>query len=344
MYLPNFLAQTSLPPLVAPLPRDLTSSSSGVIGRAAQRDSNMQVGFCDSNGHGFYLEQPRDQLERWAMPIDNGTHLTIPWTPDRRSCGLNVSSYWVDVKTSTPVLNFFMGVFGSFPQDLCAPGGSKARDAVQVSEEAAGTCSPYGWGCTTPRTTAFEVPAALRQMTKMDVSITVRGYGSLSPLGRPHERTPCTFWCHAYRRAPSLSGPPPSEPWAVSRRPKRRGLGAAWRWLASRGKPAESIPTLERTYEGHRAQLLRLYRAPCSREEQKAPPLHHLRARTSTAHAPRAACCYLAPAPEPGCSPLAAAFQAFAADWPGVFSSRSASALAFAAAALLPSCVAFQRF
>ena len=46
-----------------------------------------------------------------------------------------------------------------------------------------------------------------------------------------------------------------------------------------------------------------------SREEHKAPPLHHLRARTSTAHAPRAACCYLAPAPEPGCSPLAAAFQ-----------------------------------
>ena len=72
----------------------------------------MEVGFCDSHsGGGFYLEQPRDQLERWTLPADNGTHLTIPWKPDRRACGLNVSSYFVDVKTSTPVLNFFMAVF-----------------------------------------------------------------------------------------------------------------------------------------------------------------------------------------------------------------------------------------
>ena len=37
--------------------------------------------------------------------------------------------------------------------------------------------------------TAFEVPTALRQLTRLDVEITVRGYGSLSPVGRPEERT-----------------------------------------------------------------------------------------------------------------------------------------------------------
>ena len=192
----------------------------------------MEVGFCDSQtGGGFYLEQPRDQLERWTLPADNGTHLTIPWKPDRRACGLNVSSYFVDVKTSTPVLNFFMGIFGSFPQDLCDPRGSKARDAVQVEEsESGGTCSPYpSWGCPSPRFTAFEVPSALRQMAKMDVTVTVRGYGSLSPIGSPEKRTPVVFWCHKYRRAtsgsPTKGKPPPSGSLDSAAR-------SPWRWLA----------------------------------------------------------------------------------------------------------------
>ena len=51
-------------------------------------------------------------------------------------------------------------------------------------------CSPYTRGCTSwSRMTAFEVPTALRQLTRLDVEITVRGYGTLSPVGRPEERT-----------------------------------------------------------------------------------------------------------------------------------------------------------
>ena len=171
----------------------------------------MEVGFCDGRtGDGFYTTQPADHLERWSLPVDNGTHLIIPWRPGRRACGLNVSSYWVDVKTSTPVLNLFIGLFGSFPQDLCDPRGSKARDAVNVVDSG-GTCSPYAGGTCSSRLrfTSFDVPASLRQMTKMDVQITVRGYGSLSPVGRPSERTPWVMWCHKYRkaRAPLVADP-----------------------------------------------------------------------------------------------------------------------------------------
>ena len=51
-------------------------------------------------------------------------------------------------------------------------------------------CSPFTRGCSSwGRLTAFEVPAALRQLTRLDIEITVRGYGSLSPVGRPQERT-----------------------------------------------------------------------------------------------------------------------------------------------------------
>ena len=100
----------------------------------------MEVGFCDASGSGFHLVQPASHLERWALPVDNGTHLVIPWRPDGRACGRNVSSYFVDVQTSTPVLNLFMGLFGSFPQDLCDPRGSKAKNAVACVDEG-GTCA-----------------------------------------------------------------------------------------------------------------------------------------------------------------------------------------------------------
>ncbi len=202
----------------------------------------MEVGFCDGRtGDGFYTTQPADHLERWSLPVDNGTHLIIPWRPERRACGLNVSSYWVDVKTSTPVLNLFIGLFGSFPQDLCDPRGSKARDAVNVVDSG-GTCSPYAGGTCSSRLrfTSFDVPASLRQMTKMDVQITVRGYGSLSPVGRPSERTPWVMWCHKYRkaRAPLVADPGNGAPrW-------RRWLSSAWRRAADRRERREPRSSL----------------------------------------------------------------------------------------------------
>ena len=63
--------------------------------------------------------------------------------------------------------------------------------AMQLTQEPPlRRCSPYTRGCASwGRLTAFEVPAALRQLTRLDIEITVRGYGTLSPIGRPQERT-----------------------------------------------------------------------------------------------------------------------------------------------------------
>lgn len=100
------------------------------------------------------------------------------------------------------MLNLFIGQFGGFPQDLCDPGGSKARDAVNV-EGSSGTCSPYlSDDHRNQRTAAFEIPAVLRKIAKLDVVTTVRGYGTHAPPGRTSEAVPATWWCHTYRRPP----------------------------------------------------------------------------------------------------------------------------------------------
>ena len=161
---------------------------------------DLEVGFCDSHGRGFFREQPADQLERWELPYDNGTHVVILWKNDKRVSGRNVSMYMVDVRTSVPVLNFFVGQFGGFPQDVCAPGGSKARNQVNV-EGSAGACSPYGADDhKIERRTAFEIPPTLRQLAKWDIDVRVRGYGAHTPIGKPGEVTSTTWWCKVYRR------------------------------------------------------------------------------------------------------------------------------------------------
>jgi hypothetical protein len=175
----------------------------GTLAAAQRTAPRVQTAFCRSDGSGFLAEQPADQLERWSPMVDNGTHLVIDWRADPRLCGRNVTSYFVEVSTSTPVLNFFIGRFGSFPQDLCAAEGSKARDAVQVEEEQP-VCSPYeAWCARKDRRTAFEIPAALLQLLKWDVEVTVRAYGSHAALNRPGDVVAASWWCHKYRRASS---------------------------------------------------------------------------------------------------------------------------------------------
>ena len=153
-------------------------------------------------------EQPADQLERWDLPYDNGTHVVILWKNDKRVSGRNVSMYHVDVRTSVPVLNFFVGQFGGFPQDVCAPGGSKARNQVNV-EGSAGACSPYGLeDHHVQRRTAFEIPPTLRKLAKWDIDVRVRGYGAHTPIGRPKEEVRTTWWCKVYRRPRDESDQP----------------------------------------------------------------------------------------------------------------------------------------
>ena len=151
----------------------------------------MEVGFCDAAGRGFYLTQPTSHLERWALPVDNGTHLVIAWSPDRSACGRNVSSYFVDVQTSTPVLNLFIGLFGSFPQDLCDPRGSKAKKAV--------ACVDEGGTCALTLTPAPSRPRALA-LTRAGPAHRVARVRSFGKASKPHG--PTMRSCHAAYAAP----------------------------------------------------------------------------------------------------------------------------------------------
>ena len=163
--------------------------------------SCLEVGFCEDGGDSFFASQPESQLERWQLPYDNGSHLVIRWRPDHQLNGRNVTAYLVDVRTSAPVLNLFVGVYGGFPQDLCAPGGSKARAAVSVSDSKS-SCGPYpARASSIEYLTSFEIPGTLRQLAQWDITVTARGYGSHAPSGHPELGRAAVFWCHKYRRS-----------------------------------------------------------------------------------------------------------------------------------------------
>ena len=82
---------------------------------------------------------------------------------------------------------------------LCAPGGSKARDAVNV-QGSAGTCTPYEADShREQRQAAFEIPSVLRRLASWDMQVSARGYGTVHPIGKPEQVTRVTWWCHTYR-------------------------------------------------------------------------------------------------------------------------------------------------
>ena len=99
-------------------PNSVDNSNQQTRGKTDVTDK-IEVGFCDQNGRGFFKQQRPDQLERWELPYSNSSHVIVNWRADPRVCSANVTSYFVDVRTSLPVLNLFIGMFGKFPQDVC---------------------------------------------------------------------------------------------------------------------------------------------------------------------------------------------------------------------------------
>ena len=216
----------------------------------------VEVGFCDGGGHGFLPIQPIDQLERWALPVDNGSHLVINWRPDRRVCGLNVTSYFVGFASTLPLLDAAANIFGGFPQDICSP-QSVARQSVAINGEAnlPSTCSPYPLGCSAlPRTSVVAIPQSLRALARFDVQVSIRAWGSVGPTGNPTAHsTPVTFWCHKYRRA------------GQQRQQRPAARQRFWRWLRKLWAPRPlAPPAVEQTTmpdTSHRTLLLCLLTA-----------------------------------------------------------------------------------
>ena len=166
----------------------------------------IEIGFCDGLGRGFSASvQPSHHVERWQLPRDNGSHLVVDWAPAKSMCGLNVTSYHLDVQTSSPLLNRFVEIFGKMPQDLCSP-ASVARSSVAIDDApqggAASVCSPYETACTAPRQSAVAIPIVLRTLATWDVVVSVRAYGTVAPQGhptRPGSEKKVEFWCHKVR-------------------------------------------------------------------------------------------------------------------------------------------------
>ncbi len=162
----------------------------------------IEIGFCDSAGNGFFTEQPADQLERWSLPKDNGSHVVVHWSAAKKACGLNITSYLVDVSSSLPLLDHATRFFGAFPQDICA-GDSKARKTVGrktdgvAHVELPSTCSPYPSACSKEQhLSAVPIPWALRFIARLDVVVTIRMYGTLAPVGRPSSGRSVVWSCH----------------------------------------------------------------------------------------------------------------------------------------------------
>ena len=166
----------------------------------------IAIGFCDDNGDGFSTVQPAHHVEQWQLPVDNGTHLVIHWRPLRSVCGLNVTQYHVDVRTSSPFLNQFVAIFGKMPQDVCAPGsiarGSVAVDNVQQGDGGPSACTPYERYCDEPKVSAVLIARSLRALANLDVWVSVRAFGMVAPQGNARgKQRRVTFWCHKYRKA-----------------------------------------------------------------------------------------------------------------------------------------------
>ena len=204
----------------------------------------VEIGFCDSTGRGFLPRQPDEQIERWTMPVDNGSHLLIDWWPDRRVCGLNVTEYFVGFSSTLPLLDAAASIFGVFPQDVCAV-NSKARRSLAIDGEADldTACSPYD-DCRSQRrrTSVVPIPSALRALARFDVEVSIRAWGRTAPVGKPQALgTPVTFWCHRYRRAmpaaevPSKRGGPHGPRWW------RDGWRAKWQQRQQQQRPSASV-------------------------------------------------------------------------------------------------------
>ena len=180
------------------------------------------------------------------------SQLVVNWRPGLAACGLNVTGYFVDVQTSSPLLNRFVGLFGVFPQDVCAA-GSKARQSLSVNgqTEIPSACSPYPEACgrLPLRLSAVPIPLPLRALAGVDVEVWIRAYGTLAPVGQPGRSQAITFWCHKYRRP---------RPDAIEIAPRSERAVPRWqRWLRQRvqwrrrgGSHAESGPPLARAAEG----------------------------------------------------------------------------------------------
>lgn len=182
-----------------------------VLAAIASAMASFEIGFCNGFGEGYHMRQPDDQVERWELPFDNGTHLIVRWHAAKWACGRNITEYKVDVKTSSALVTAAINFFGRMPQDVCAH-GSVARSKLAVDGVATGNgptpCTPYDCRVSTHES-AVAIPSGLRWLAGWDITVAVVATGKMAPVrryGEPaRDEKPVVFWAHKYRKVPSVA-------------------------------------------------------------------------------------------------------------------------------------------
>ena len=157
---------------------EVTESSASMHG--------MSMEFCSDSSGEAGLEsttnQPTDQLERFEFYSVNRTHFHLQWRASPQLCGKNVTSYLVDVVSSSPIVNLALGWFGSFPQSTCDP-DSKSNNKIKTQNGTVpNACSPYSLRCNKRRrTSTVALPASLWPLVRFaNLQFRIRSVGTLA--------------------------------------------------------------------------------------------------------------------------------------------------------------------
>ena len=150
-------------------------------------EHGMTLEFCtDSSGAAglkSQKNQPSDQMERFLGHSVNRTHFKLEWQAHEALCGRNVTSYWVDVYSSSGLINAALGWFGHFPQSTClahnSKGGSKVRTQNGTIPD---SCSPWELHCDTKlRQSTVELPISMWPLVRFaNIEFRIRSWGTLA--------------------------------------------------------------------------------------------------------------------------------------------------------------------
>jgi len=182
----------------------------------------IQVSFCDDKNKDRFAalaEQPPDQLERIHTFNVNRTHFRVDWSADPKICERNVTEYWVEIDTSSWLVNAALHFYGSFPQSTCVAEVSKGTQKVRNQDGSIpNSCSPYLKNChLKQRVSTLEIPPIAWNIVKWaNVNFRVRGRGALAErLECGHadceysdDTYPVSYWCMVFEKARSASNEP----------------------------------------------------------------------------------------------------------------------------------------
>ena len=151
-----------------------------------ESEHGIHLQFCSESSGAEGLKsvgvQPKDQMEVFEKHSVNRTHFALDWRANSQLCGRNVTSYYVDVISNSPVVNLVLTWFGSFPQSTCGS-QSKTNNKVRTQDgKVPESCSPYALRCDEDlRSSTIALPPIVWMIARWsNLQIRVRSWGELA--------------------------------------------------------------------------------------------------------------------------------------------------------------------